>query len=145
MLNHIFFDFFGTLVAYSPSRRDQGYSISHKILKDAGATHSYDEFLDLWCMVSEEFDAESAKTHREYSMMEVGEAFLQRMFGQPHAQLTPRFVNAYLVEWNKGVHYFPGLSEGDAAFPDRSRKLKPSSTRGSSDESLRSRRAAGVI
>src|SRR5262245_59958259 len=112
MLNHIFFDFFGTLVAYSPSRRDQGYSISHKILNDAGATHSYDEFLDLWCMVCEEFDATSAKTHREYSMMEVGEAFLHRAFGQqPRAKLTSRFVDVYLAEWSKGVHYLPGLSE----------------------------------
>ena len=112
MLNHIFFDFFGTLVAYSPSRRDQGYSISHKILKDAGATHSYDEFLDLWCIVSEEFDTSAEKTHREFSMMEVGEAFLQRMFEQqPQAELTSRFVNAYLAEWNKGVRYLPDLSK----------------------------------
>jgi putative hydrolase of the HAD superfamily len=81
-------------------------------LKDAGATHSYDEFLDLWCMVSEEFDAKSAKTHREYSMIEIGEAFLQRAFGQePQAQLTSQFVNAYLAEWNKGVRYLPGLSK----------------------------------
>jgi putative hydrolase of the HAD superfamily len=110
MLKHIFFDFFGTLVAYSPSRRDQGYSISHKILKDAGARHSYDEFLDLWCIVSEEFDANSAATDREYSIMEVGEVFLRRTFGQqPQAQLTSRFVSAYLAEWNKGVHYLPNL------------------------------------
>jgi putative hydrolase of the HAD superfamily len=112
MAQHIFFDFFGTLVSYSSSRREQGYEVSHRTLREAGAPQGYEEFLDLWCEVSDEFELKFASTHQEFSMSQVGSAFLQRALGmRPPAQLTERFVDAYLSEWNKGVHYLPGLRE----------------------------------
>ena len=45
-------------------------------------------------------------------MVQLGDAFLQRALGTaPSADLTARFVDAYLSEWNKGVHYLPGIRE----------------------------------
>src|SRR5262245_6046931 len=112
MLRSIFFDFFGTLVDYSPSRREQGYDVSHGILRDAGASHGYEEFLDLWCEVSDEFELKCAGTHQEFSMHQLGHAFLARALGsRPSDQITSRFVDAYLAEWNKGVRYLPGLRD----------------------------------
>jgi putative hydrolase of the HAD superfamily len=111
-MEHIFFDFFGTLVSYSPNLRDQRYEISHQTLCEAGACHDYEEFLDLWCAVSDEFEAKAAQSRQEYSMLDVGSAFLRRALGDPPSdRLTSRFVGAYLAEWNKGVHYLPGLRE----------------------------------
>jgi putative hydrolase of the HAD superfamily len=112
MAQHIFFDFFGTLVSYSPSRRDQGYDVSHRVLQEAGAPLGYDEFLDLWCEVSDEFELKFAPTQQEFSMIQLGDAFLQRALRRaPSSEVTTRFVEAYLSEWNKGVHYLPGLRE----------------------------------
>ena len=112
MARFIFFDFFGTLVSYSPSRREQGYKVSYRVLKEAGGPQEYEEFLDLWCEVSDEFDLQAANSHKEFSMHAVGNAFLQRALGRaPSEQLTASFVDAYLAEWNKGVRYLPGLRE----------------------------------
>jgi len=39
---HVLFDFFGTLVEYSPSRTDQGYDRSFSLLRDAGLRLGYE-------------------------------------------------------------------------------------------------------
>jgi putative hydrolase of the HAD superfamily len=120
MAHYIFFDFFGTLVSYSPSRREQGYEISHRVLQEAGGPQEYEEFLDLWCEVSDEFDLKSATAHQEFSMNEIDNTFLLRALGnRPSERLTARFVDSYLMEWNKGVRYLPGLPEFLSRLSDR--------------------------
>jgi putative hydrolase of the HAD superfamily len=92
MPQHIFFDFFGTLVSYSPSRRDQGYEVSHRTLREAGASHEYEAFLDLWCEVSDQFELKVAPSQQEFSMQALGSAFLERALGMPPSEeLTSRF------------------------------------------------------
>jgi hypothetical protein len=44
-MSAILFDFFGTLVSYSPSRVDQGYPRCHAFLREHGSALSYDDFL----------------------------------------------------------------------------------------------------
>jgi putative hydrolase of the HAD superfamily len=106
---HLLFDFFGTLVDYSPSRTEQGYGRSFGLLREAGMGLDYPRFLALWSEVSEELDARAEETHREFSMMEAGRAFLSRAMGSWEDGLVGDFVRTYLVEWNEGVTYHPGL------------------------------------
>lgn len=98
MASHVLFDFFGTLVEYSPSRTDQGYDRSFSLLRGAGFRGGYEEFLSLWSRVSSEFDRVAESSHREFSMDELVESFLERALGSAPAGLTTRFVEAYLAE-----------------------------------------------
>ena len=56
MMTHILFDFFGTLVDYSPSHTEQGYEQSYSLVQAAGADLDYDRFLTLWSGVFSELD-----------------------------------------------------------------------------------------
>jgi putative hydrolase of the HAD superfamily len=109
-VTHVLFDFFGTLVTYSPSRTEQGYGRSHALVRDLGADLDYAGFLDLWTSTCVAFDRASADDHREHSMHELAGAFLTRALGRPPAaDARHAFVAAYLAEWNTGVVYLPGL------------------------------------
>jgi putative hydrolase of the HAD superfamily len=112
---HVLFDFFGTLVRYSASRTEQGYERSHALLREAGCALGYDAFLALWSEVSEAFEAEADRTHREFSMQELGAAFFTRALGRAPAPLVSEFVATYVDEWNRGVHDL----DGSAALLER--------------------------
>jgi putative hydrolase of the HAD superfamily len=112
MTTHVLFDFFGTLVRYSPSRTEQGYPRSFGLVTGAGARLDYAAFLGLWSEVSAEFDREAEQSLREFSMLEVGHAFLLRALGRtPDRALVEEFVAAYLAEWNQGVAYLDGMEQ----------------------------------
>ncbi|MGO9603250.1 MAG: HAD family hydrolase [Candidatus Binataceae bacterium] len=112
MIDHILFDFFGTLVEYSASRTEQGYGRSHALLKSFGSGLDYSRFLDLWSKVSEEFDKRANEDQSEFSMHEVSECFLERAITiAPSAEMVDAFVNSYIEEWNKGVRYPDGINE----------------------------------
>ncbi|TMR90198.1 HAD family hydrolase [Nonomuraea basaltis] len=110
-ITHILFDFFGTLVEYSPSRTEQGYASSHALLRRLGATLTYEEFLDVWSGVSAEFDRLSDEDHHEFSMIDVGTAFLAQVLPRkPSLAEVEEFTSQYVSEWNSGVRYLPGLA-----------------------------------
>lgn len=112
MIDHILFDFFGTLVDYSPSRTEQGYSRSYALLRSFGSGLEYPGFLDLWSKVSEKFDRRANEDHSEFSMHEVSTHFLERATGTaPSAEMVGAFVDSYIEEWNQGVRYLDGLNE----------------------------------
>ena len=106
----VLFDFFGTLVHYSASRTEQGYSRSFACLQRAGCKLDHAGFLELWSGISEELDARAARTLREFSMEELGRAFFARAFSEAPPRETLRaFLETYLSEWNRGVRPIPGL------------------------------------
>ncbi|MEV0386009.1 HAD family hydrolase [Nonomuraea sp. NPDC050643] len=108
---HILFDFFGTLVDYSPSRTEQGYDASYALLRRFGATLSYEGFLETWSRVSAELDRLSDVDDHEFSMAEAGTALLREILPrEPGPAEVEEFVTAYVGEWNTGVHYLPGLA-----------------------------------
>ena len=106
---HVLFDFFGTLVDYSPSRTEQGYERSFDLLQAAGSKLDYEAFLSLWSEVSGEFDRVAERTHREFSMDDLGREFLRRAIDAPADGIVHDFVQTYVSEWNKGVRYFEEL------------------------------------
>ncbi|HEY0000801.1 MAG TPA: HAD family hydrolase, partial [Actinoplanes sp.] len=102
------FDFFGTLVDYSPSRTEQGYEQSHALLRLAGAEISYEEFLAVWSETSAGFDRRAEADDREFSMTEACTEFLGVVLGRtPTGDEVSTFVGCYVGEWNKGVTYRP--------------------------------------
>jgi len=104
LLTHLFFDFFGTLVDYSASRTDQGYPRSHQILIDAGCEIGYDDFLQRWDRVAGRFDADAEESLLEYSMHQVGAAFLEQVLDpRAAADALEPFITCYIDEWNQGV------------------------------------------
>ncbi len=108
---HLLLDFFGTLVDYSPSRTEQGYPRSHRLLLDYGADLAYERFLDRWGAVSARFDAASAVDDREFSMTDVSSTYLAETLPDvPTDAQVETFVATYLAEWTAAVHAPVGLA-----------------------------------
>jgi putative hydrolase of the HAD superfamily len=108
---HVLFDFFGTLVDYSPSRIEQGYERTYALLRRIGATLGYDEFLAAWSTTCAEFDRRCDRDDHEYAMTEIGAAFLAGVLGRtPGAGEVGDFVERYVAEWNTGVRYQAGMA-----------------------------------
>ncbi|MEU9916136.1 HAD family hydrolase [Streptomyces sp. NPDC051001] len=107
---HLLFDFFGTLVDYSPSRTEQGYQRSHALLREWGGQWGYERFLDAWSAASARFDQDSAVDDREFSMADVATAFLhEALRQQPSPGRVEEFVAAYLAEWSAAVRHPAGV------------------------------------
>ncbi len=112
MIAAILFDFFGTLVEYSPSRVEQGYHASHELLLKEGVSISYAAFLENWVAVSEALDRWSRSTELEYSMEQVALQFIERVC--PHRrspEFSTRLWMSYLDEWSTAIRYIPGVRE----------------------------------
>lgn len=109
---HVLFDFFGTLVAYSESRVEQGFQHSHEVLLRSGARIDYAKFLEDWSRTFDEFETRAQQSLDEYSMDDVCGQFLSRVLpGDPDQETVALFRDTYLREWNKGVRYIPGVRE----------------------------------
>ena len=112
MITAILFDFFGTLVEYSPSRVEQGYHATHELLLNEGVDISYAAFLENWVAVSEALDRWSQSTGLEYSMEQVALQFIERVC--PHRrsrEFSTRLWMSYLEEWSTAIRYIPGVRE----------------------------------
>lgn len=108
----ILFDFFGTLVRYSPSRVAQGYPQTHALLRTLGIDLSYEAFLRAWVDASEELDRRSAREAREFSMDEVARGFLARVSSEPRPEGAREAIwRCYVAEWEKGIAYIPGVPD----------------------------------
>ena len=75
--SHILFDFFGTLVFYSESRVEQGYSRSYDLIVANGSDMTYSAFLNQWDRMFREFEELSVTSQVEFSMTDLCECFLQ--------------------------------------------------------------------
>ncbi|MEV0562291.1 HAD family hydrolase [Dactylosporangium sp. NPDC050588] len=110
MYSHILFDFFGTLVDYDAGRTSQGYPRAYAELGRLGATVSYAEFLQGWDGAFAAFDRDSDADDHEFSMAQVGTAYLTEVLGRvPAAGEVDAFIRAYLAEWSAGVRYPDGV------------------------------------
>ncbi|MFY1692711.1 HAD family hydrolase [Plantactinospora sp. WMMB782] len=109
---HILFDFFGTLVDYSASRTEQGYPGSYALLRQLGAGLDYPGFLATWSECFAQFDRRSDVDDSEFSMTEVGTAYLTGILDRrpAPAEVDP-FVMEYVREWSTGVRYLTGMAE----------------------------------
>jgi putative hydrolase of the HAD superfamily len=107
----LLFDFFGTLVDYSPSRTEQGYHRTHALLQELGVDLGYADFLARWSDVSAGFDSASEVDDHEFSMLELGLAFLREVGHRASHAEAQQLVTSYVVDWNQGVHPIEGVPE----------------------------------
>jgi putative hydrolase of the HAD superfamily len=119
LTSHLIFDFFGTLVAYSPSRTSQGYSASHDFYAANGGQLDYSAFLDCWVAGFSELDASTSESHREYSMADAVRSFQRHASFTPDAGVLEELAALYLREWNEGVRYIDGVSAMLRRLADR--------------------------
>jgi putative hydrolase of the HAD superfamily len=107
----LLFDFFGTLVRYSPSRSSQGYPRTDALLRTLGMSMSYEDWLHHWGAVSTDLDRRSAETLVEYTMRDVADAFLPRVGIPPEGEHADTVIASFLAEWNTGVTGIDGVPE----------------------------------
>jgi putative hydrolase of the HAD superfamily len=112
MTTHVLFDFFGTLVDYSPERCDREYPRTRAALKGLGIDLSADELAAGWEEAWYPFEERSQQDHREFSMMEVGSVFLRTLLGrEPDEAATRALMDVYIGEWDAGVTHLDGLAD----------------------------------
>lgn len=117
----ILFDFFGTLVTYSPSRTEQGFPRSHALLPHL----AYPEFLSVVDAAFARLDARSDLDDREFSMREGAAAILGVDVSDPAAA---EFERVYIQEWSAPVAPVPGVAEFLTGLRDRHRLAVVSNT-----------------
>lgn len=107
---YLLFDFFGTLVDYNPSNTEQDFSSSHQLLKDAGSSISYDDFLELGRTAFGDLDGECSRSLDEFSMHDASKIILLEALGRSGTQQElDAFVERYLRDWDSGVSYPDGI------------------------------------
>ena len=117
----ILFDFFGTLVDYSPSRTTQGYPRSHALVPGV----PYEEFLASLDATFAAFDARADADDREFSMAEMVAVVLGRPQDDPR---VAEFERVYLEEWSAAVAPLAGLPGLLAGLRERHRLAVVSNT-----------------
>jgi putative hydrolase of the HAD superfamily len=121
-LTHILFDFFGTLVAYSPDHIGEGYARSYQLLVEQGVDLTYEAFVTAWDSLFQEFERQGQATLTEFSMTDLCHHFWQHTLGQQtlgrpvDTAVVTTFRDIYLAEWSRGVRQIPGVKEMLAAL-----------------------------
>jgi putative hydrolase of the HAD superfamily len=113
LITHLIFDFFGTLVGYTPGQfHDTPFKQTYQLLAEHGSTISYEQFVQSFTDTFRTLEQRSRETLNEFHMDEVVERYFQSALGvslnQTHLH---RFTELYIQEWNKGTTYFPGIAE----------------------------------
>jgi putative hydrolase of the HAD superfamily len=112
MINHLLFDFFGTLVDYSPQWCDREFPRTRAALAELGLPMSAEELAAAWEESWYPFEERSQDDHREFSMIEVGTVFLRSLLGrEPAAAETRAVMDVYIGEWDAGVTHLDGLAD----------------------------------
>lgn len=105
----ILLDFFGTLVDYSPSRTEQSFDRSFRLLGERGLERSYESFVASWDQCFRDLDKQAEVTGIEFSMADA----LARYAHNERLPIDPafagKFIDGYLVEWSIGVRLIDGV------------------------------------
>lgn len=104
------FDFFGTLVDYSPSRTAQGYRRTHALYRSTGGSLDYPAFLACWSAAFAELDEATAASRREYSMDEAVRVFRRRAAASTRPDVLAELAASYLDEWSRDVRPIDGVA-----------------------------------
>jgi putative hydrolase of the HAD superfamily len=103
VVNHVFFDFFGTLVDYDPSTHPS-YNAPLAFARRAGCTISETASGARWQEAWDHFEAHAVSTGREYSMHQVAQRYW-RSIGAPvlAGGAIDILIGEYLDTWTASV------------------------------------------
>jgi putative hydrolase of the HAD superfamily len=112
VVSDLIFDFFGTLVHYTPGAfHTASYEKTHRFLQQQGFPLSYAAFVDTFTAVSDELEAQAKLTFHEYHMADVGRRFFQAAFATDvTADVLEPFIEHFIAEWGRGIVPLDGLA-----------------------------------
>jgi putative hydrolase of the HAD superfamily len=112
VITDILFDFFGTLVHYTPGIfHTAPYERTHGFLQQHGFQLPYDTFIQTFTTVADDLEAQAKASFREYHMDDVGRSFFRAAFaGDVDDGILKPFVAHFIAEWSRGVVHLDGLS-----------------------------------
>ncbi len=111
MITDIIFDFFGTLVQYTPGAfHTAPYQRTHRFLEQHGFLITYDTFVATFTAASDDLEAQAKRTLREYHMDDVGRGFFQAAFAiEVDDNILQPFIAHFIAEWGRGIVYLDKL------------------------------------
>lgn len=109
MPSHLIFDFFGTLVRYSPTPQQDGYRGTYGAAQALGFEGGYTAFTKLWQQNYLQLEEVACATHQEFSMLDLSWRVLSTFCAEPGRRAADQLVESYLKEWNASVRYIDAL------------------------------------
>jgi putative hydrolase of the HAD superfamily len=126
---HILFDFFGTLVQYERERIALHYPRTLAYLAGIGLIYRPEQLRARWDVAWTPLEERCQLDHSEFSMIEVGTAFLASELGRPPGPSeVDDLVRIYVEEWSGGVTYLDGLRDWIEGLATRFRLAVVSNT-----------------
>lgn len=110
MIEHVIFDFFGTLVTYSAGITGNPCARALAELEACDVALQAAEFERQFEGCFAELEAQAQVSHEEYSMHTAARLLFARLGIAPSTDRLDRFVAAYLDDWNNGVKPLPRLN-----------------------------------
>lgn len=111
MISDLVFDFFGTLVDYTPGYLvGAPYEATYRLVRGAGVDVSYEAFASGFAAAFDSCEAGAQATLREFPMDVVVRAFVEAHARDavPDEAIASITVQ-YVADWNRGTTFFPGL------------------------------------
>lgn len=110
MMTDLIFDFFGTLVNYTPDVAGKEFVQSHEYLLSQGFPIGYQAFLDGWSEAFSQLEQQAQRDYREYHMRDGARRFFTNVFDiAVSPTVCDTFVALFINEWNRGVTYHPNI------------------------------------
>lgn len=110
-VTHLTFDFFGTLVGYTPGhfKNVNTYTKSHNYLLANGLNIDYDAYIKKYSDAFDTLLAQSTITKKEFHMRDVTHLFFSRHLGLVSQNIADTFTELYISEWNSGIILYPEM------------------------------------
>jgi putative hydrolase of the HAD superfamily len=110
MASDLIFDFFGTLVGYTPGLfGEDAYIATHRLLVEHGLDIDYELFVREYSRVSDMLERQARTTRREFHMHDAGRAFFDCLSYEASPELVERFSESFVTEWNRGTVFYSGV------------------------------------
>lgn len=107
----VLFDFFGTLVTYEPDRSRLAYPDSHRLLRTWGCDLSHEAFLTQWDAASSDLESASARSGREFTMLDAALAFAATSGLDLSTARCRILADAFVGEWQRHIRPVPGIAD----------------------------------
>ncbi len=117
MIEHVIFDFFGTLVTYTAGIAGNPCARALAELEAYDVALNAEEFRRRFDGCFAELEADAQVSHTEYSMHTAARLLFAQLGIVPGAAALDRFVVAYLADWNSSVKPLPRLKAWMNSLP----------------------------
>jgi putative hydrolase of the HAD superfamily len=111
MIEHVVFDFFGTLVHYRPAMLDKPLVRARNALQRLGTPLSHSQLVARWDACFRVLEAQAQRTHIEYSMRDSAGLLFRDLGVSLTEPEISHFITEFLADWNEGVSDIDALDD----------------------------------